>query len=162
MKYTSPLGEMLIVSDEESVIGIYFVDQRYFKYHITSPITMKKNQIGAQAIEWLKRYFRGEQPDHNILKLNPIGSPFQKDVWQELLKIPYGKTTTYGTIAKTLAMKYKIDKMAPRAIGFAIGHNPLTIVIPCHRVIASDGKLTGYASGLERKRWLLAFEKEHI
>ena len=161
MTYISPLGEMLIISDQQSVIGIYFIDQKYFKYHIETPIIMIDNPLCEDVIRWLDEYFKGGNPDLNNLKLNFNGTIFQKDVWQELSNIPYGQTTTYGRIAKTLALKYGKTKMSSRAVGSAISKNPLSIVIPCHRVIASDGKLTGYAGGIERKRWLLKFEEEH-
>ena len=108
--------------------------------------------------KWLDRYFNKEQPDPKELKLAPKGTDFRKTVWDILLKIPYGQTTSYGAIAKSVTESRKGSKTSARAVGGAVGHNPISIIIPCHRVVGSDGSLTGFASGLDKKVWLLQHE----
>ena len=115
-----------------------------------------------QAEYWLDRYFAGQDPDPEELPLAPAGSDFRKEVWKIITKIPYGCTITYGKIAKILAVKRGAKSISPQAVGGAVGHNPISVIIPCHRVIGSDGSLTGYAGGLEKKEWLLAHEEAHI
>ena len=115
--------------------------------------------LGAVSC-WLDSYFAGKNPDPNQLPLAPQGSAFRQMVWKELLKIPSGQTTTYGAIAGTIAKKLHKEKMSARAVGGAVGHNPIAIIIPCHRVVGSDGSLTGYAGGLDMKRKLLQHEQE--
>jgi methylated-DNA-[protein]-cysteine S-methyltransferase len=107
---------------------------------------------------WLDGYFAGENPDPNALPLGPKGSDFQQAVWAELLKIPYGEVVTYGAIAKTLAKARGIERMSSQAVGGAVGRNPISIIIPCHRVVGSDGSLTGYGGGIENKVKLLEGE----
>ncbi len=112
-----------------------------------------------QAATWLDRYFAGEKPDPCRLPLAPQGSRFRQMVWQELLKIPYGKTTTYGEIGRIVAKRLHKEKMSAQAVGGAVGHNPIPVIIPCHRVVGSSGSLTGYAGGLDMKWNLLRHEK---
>lgn len=107
---------------------------------------------------WLDRYFRGERPQAGELTLGPVGSGFQKAVWRFLCQIPYGQVTTYGEIGKKIAASQGLSSMSAQAVGGAVGHNPISIIIPCHRVIGANGSLTGYAGGVEKKRWLLEWE----
>lgn len=116
------------------------------------------NQPLTQAVTWLDAYFAGEKPSSKDLPINPKGTAFQKLVWNELLKIPYGKTTTYGQIAAKLAQQLGKPRMSAQAVGGAVGRNPISIIVPCHRVLGANGALTGYAGGVERKKWLLAHE----
>lgn len=111
------------------------------------------------AKQWLNQYFSGEKPLSEELSLKPKGSEFRKLVWEILCKIPYGEVTTYGEIAKEVAQILQKDKMSAQAVGGAVGHNPISIIIPCHRVIGASGDLTGYAGGVELKKKLLDFEK---
>jgi len=123
-------------------------------------------RILCQAREWLNQYFAGDRPEPGRLKLSPglapgvlpRGSGFRRQVWKLLLEIPYGEVLTYGELARRLARQRGLDSMSAQAVGGAVGHNPLSIIIPCHRVVGKDGSLTGYAGGLERKRWLLQWE----
>ena len=120
--------------------------------------TNDDEKILIETKKWLNRYFNGEKPCPNELDLAPIGSKFRKNVWDILCKIPYGKVITYNDIAKEIAKKRKINKMSAQAVGGAVGHNPISIIIPCHRVIGTNGSLTGYAGGLDKKEYLLKLE----
>ena len=156
-KIVTPLGEMLACTDEIGLRGLWFVGQKYF------PDTrcFKERQgrvIFANLQKELDRYFAGGFTTFSI-PLNLSGSPFQLLVWKALLRIPFGKIATYGKIAKTISTEKGLKTMSPQAVGGAVGHNPISILIPCHRVIGSDGKLTGYAGGLWRKEKLLSLEK---
>ena len=117
----------------------------------------RETSILLEAKRWLDIYFSGKEPDFTP-PLHPIGSAFRQSVWEILLQIPYGKTTTYGEIANKLAEKQGLSRMSAQAVGGAVGHNPISILIPCHRVVGADGSLTGYAGGVEKKRFLLALE----
>lgn len=108
--------------------------------------------------KWLDRYFRGEMPQIDELSLAPSGNEFRKEVWKILCEIPYGEVTTYGEISRKIAKNRGIDKMSAQAIGGAVGHNPISIIIPCHRVVGADGSLTGYAGGIQKKIKLLKLE----
>ncbi len=114
--------------------------------------------VFAQVKEWLDRYFAGEQPPIFALPLAPIGTDFRHRVWRKLITIPYGQTRTYGQLAQELADEDGNDKMSAQAVGGAVGHNPISIIIPCHRVVGADGSLTGYAGGVEKKVFLLEHE----
>ncbi|MCR4416355.1 MAG: methylated-DNA--[protein]-cysteine S-methyltransferase [Ignavibacteria bacterium] len=144
--YKSPIGILKISADEKGITGIDFVKKE------DKSIQDSSSKIIQDCIKQLDEYFQGRRKSFD-LKLNPAGTEFQRRVWKELLKIPYGKTLSYGDISKRIK-----NKSAVRAVGQAIGKNPISIVIPCHRVIGSDGSLTGYASGLWRKKWLLKLE----
>ncbi|MBO5604854.1 MAG: methylated-DNA--[protein]-cysteine S-methyltransferase [Acidaminococcaceae bacterium] len=115
-------------------------------------------ELMKRALNWFDLYFSGKKPDPRVLPLAPRGSEFRQMVWQELLEIPYGKTTTYGAIAGNVARKLHKEKMSAQAVGGAVGHNPVAIIIPCHRVVGSNGSLTGYAGGLDIKYKLLRHE----
>lgn len=155
--YSSPLGEMLLVSDGEAICGLWFYNQKYFKSTIDDEL-IENNELDIfkKAIKWLDDYFNGLNPVIDF-KLKPQGTEFRINVWKVLSKIPYGKTMTYGEIASQIS-----PTMSAQAVGGAVGANPISIMIPCHRVIGADGKLTGYAGGIERKIELLKLEKAEI
>lgn len=155
----SKMGNLLLSSDEEALTGLWIVDQKYFAKTLGNDYEKKGDlKVFEDTEKWLNRYFSGERPSPSELKLNPRGSEFQKAVWNILLKIPYGKVITYGEIAEDMAKIRNKKKMAARAVGGAVGHNPISIIIPCHRVVGKGKKLTGYASGIENKIKLLEFE----
>ena len=158
--YDSPLGKITLVADGKNLVGLWLEGQKYFC--ATADKEMQESNslpIFKDTINWLDRYFKGEKPDLKELSLAPYGNDFRQEVWKILCKIPYGKLTTYGAIAKEIALKRGISKMSARAVGGAVGHNPISIIIPCHRVIGTNGKLTGYAGGLHLKVKLLEHEK---
>ncbi len=155
--YYSPLGDMLVAADEEGLLGAWFVDQKFFAFHLPKERVEKETGILCAAKNWLDLYFAGNRPDF-ALPLHLKGTPFRLAVWEKLLEIPYGKTVTYGDLAKDIAKERGLSRMSAQAIGGAVGHNPISIIVPCHRVLGADGSLTGYAGGLERKQWLLAWE----
>lgn len=152
--YQSPFGEISLLADEESLFGIYFVGQAYFERGFEVAQIVKQEVVPhREAKAWLDDYFAGCKPKPSRLRLAPHGTAFQHQVWSALSAIPYGQTTTYGQLATELNCK------SAQAIGSAVGKNPLSIVVPCHRVLGADGSLTGYAGGLERKAALLELEK---
>ncbi len=155
--YDSPLGGILMSSDGEVLTGLWFDGQKYFADTLSEEHTAKNLPIFEQTDHWLDVYFRGKPPDF-IPPLNMKATPFRKAVWEILLSIPFGHTMTYGEIAGRLAKQKGLPSMSAQAVGGAVGHNPISLIIPCHRVIGSNGNLTGYAGGLEKKRSLLAME----
>lgn len=157
-KYHSPMGKMMMASDGENLTGLWFKEQKYYASTISGEIMEKNLVIFEKTIQWLERYFHGERPRITELQLAPQGSMFRKEVWKILCEIPYGEVLTYGEIAKMIAKKRGMERMSAQAIGGAVGHNPISIIIPCHRVIGSDGSLTGYAGGIELKKKLLEHE----
>lgn len=157
--YESPLGPMLLAGDGESLSGLWFVGQKYFAAGLCAePLVNDELAAFAAARAWLDDYFAGRRPACSKLPLAPAGSSFQLAVWDLLREIPYGETTTYGALARQLAGRFGRSAMSAQAVGGAVGHNPLTLIVPCHRVVGADGSLTGYAGGIERKRRLLALE----
>ena len=157
--YNSPLGDILLASKDNKLIGLWIEGQKYFLSSIKEEIQEKSNDGVLLATKsWLDRYFNGQKPNIDELNLSPIGSDFRQAVWKILCKIPYGETITYNDIAKEIARQRKIKKMSAQAIGGAVGHNPISIIIPCHRVVGTNGNLTGYAGGIEKKIWLLRHE----
>ncbi len=161
--YPSPVGELTIASDEKNIIGLWIKEQKYFGSTICNEKVEKKNiPILLETKKWLDRYFKGEKPLIRELKLKPKGSEFRKLVWKILCEIPYGKVTTYGEIAKKIAKLQKRKTMSAQAVGGAVGHNPISIIIPCHRVIGTNGDLIGYAGGIEVKKKLLQLENADI
>lgn len=155
----SPVGMITLASDGESILGLWIEGQKYFGGSVQGELRMKHNIPAFDAAkDWLDRYFRGERPDTSGLPLRPAGSPFRQSVWKLLREIPYGKVVTYGDIAKQMAKLTGRDFMSGQAIGNAVGHNPISILIPCHRVVGANGSLTGYAAGIETKRRLLELE----
>ncbi len=157
--YPSPLGRVLLASDDQGLVGLWFEHQKYEastlqKEHQEEP----DHPLLTQARLWLDKYFQGQRPE-NMPPLHLLGTPYQVAVWEMLLRVPYGETTTYGALAKELSCQSGAHATSARAVGNAVGHNPLSIFVPCHRVIGADGRLTGYAGGIERKIALLKLEK---
>lgn len=157
-QYSSPLGKIIFASDGISLTGLWFDGQKYFDTSILNESEKINLPVFEETKQWLDIYFSGRSPDFTP-KLNPDGTPFRKSVWDILLTIPFGKTMTYGEIADRIALQQRIRKMSAQAVGGAVGHNPISIIIPCHRVIGSDGNLTGYAGGIDIKAYLLKMEK---
>ncbi len=155
--YQSPLGEIVIASDDTAITGLWLVGQRHFDIEVEGCITDKDLPIFDEVSHWLDIYFTGNNPGE-IPAVRMNGTPFQLEVWQILQAVPYGKLITYREIAELIAKKRGITKMSARAVGNAVGRNPVSILVPCHRVVGSDGKMTGYAGGIERKVKLLKLE----
>lgn len=155
-KYLSPIGSMTLASDGTNLTGLWFDGQKYFGSTLESDVQEKWIPIFQHTIDWLNNYFAGKNPERTI-PLAPVGSPFRQAVWKLLLQIPYGQLTTYGAIATTLQQQTG-KRVSAQAIGGAVGHNPISILIPCHRVIGASGSLTGYAGGIEKKIHLLQLE----
>ena len=148
-EYPSPIGVLLLTSDGTGLTGLWMDTQP------PPEATMERRDdlpLFASVRRWLDAYFEGK-PQTPDFPLAPSGTAFQQQVWQLLLQIPYGHTTTYGTIARSIS-----PTMSAQAVGTAVGHNPISIIVPCHRVVGSDGSLTGYAGGVEKKAALLAIE----
>ena len=156
-KYASPLGEILLASDDEGLTGLWFDKEKYYALHLAPEHTPKETPAIQQAHAWLDLYFSGQKPTF-LPPIHMIGTPFQKDVWRILLQIPYGQTTTYGEIANRLAIQRGLSRMSAQAVGGAVGHNEISIIIPCHRVVGKSGSLTGYAGGIDKKIYLLKLE----
>lgn len=151
--YSSPLGEILIVSDGEAIVGLWFYGQKHFKSTVGDELIFNDDlDIFTRVFNFLDDYFDGRNPQIDF-RLNPKGSEFRVKVWKALCEIPYGETVTYGEIASGIS-----PTMSAQAVGGAVGHNPIAILIPCHRVVGSDGNLTGYAAGIEKKKALLKLE----
>ena len=157
--YDSPLGGILLSADDKGLTGLWFDGQKYFAYGLaeSEACEEQENSILTEAKCWLDIYFSGKEPDFD-LPLNPTGTDFQKRVWSILCTIPYGKTMSYGQIAAQLAAEQGAAHMSAQAVGGAVGHNPLSIIVPCHRVVGTNGSLTGYAGGIDRKIKLLTLE----
>ncbi|MGI6737186.1 MAG: methylated-DNA--[protein]-cysteine S-methyltransferase [Anaerovoracaceae bacterium] len=156
-RYPSPLGEITIASDGSSLTGLWFDGEKYDRDGLLPEYEEKSVPVLADTVRWLDQYFAGKEPDFTP-PLAPGGSPFRQEVAELMLEIPYGATTTYGELARRLAEKRQIPKMSSRAVGGAVGRNPISLIIPCHRVVGSDGSLTGYGGGLDRKIALLKLE----
>lgn len=158
-EYKSPIGKIFIVSDENSIIGMWIEGQKYFfESFKEETIVDDKITIIKKAKEWLNKYFKGDMPSINEISLSPRGSEFRQRVWKILCEIPYGEVITYGDIAKRIAIETGKKTMSAQAVGNAVGHNPISIIIPCHRVIGANGNLTGYAGGIDKKIQLLKME----
>ena len=156
--YRSPLGTILLAADDTGLTGLWFEGQKYFAQGLDKETEEKEFSVFQTARRWLDVYFSGQKPDFQV-PLHFQGTTFQKEVWEILLSIPYGETTTYGAIAKQLAAKRGLPHLSAQAVGSAVGHNKISIIVPCHRVIGADGSLTGYAGGIWRKEKLLALEQ---
>lgn len=156
--YDSPVGKILLASKDEKLIGVWIEGQNYYFNDVNEETLEKENEILLKTKEWLDDYFSGKNPDINKIDLNPIGTSFRKEVWNILCEIPYGKTVTYGEIADRIAKRRNIKRMSAQAVGGAVGHNPISIIIPCHRVVGSDGNLTGFDGGIDKKVKLLEIE----
>lgn len=156
--YASPLGKMLIASDDIGITGVWFSGQKYYASGLGEN-EEKNTPAIIQAKKWLDVYFSGEEPQFSV-PLHLIGTPFQTEVWQILRIIPYGNTITYGEIAKLLAIRRCMPHMSAQAVGGAVGRNPVSVIVPCHRVLGANKNLTGYAGGLEIKKALLTLEAD--
>ncbi len=162
--YHSPSGNITLVGTEKYLTGAWFIGQKYFPDLSSVPLIHTSTPLLDAAFHWLDLYFQGLRPT-TFLPVAPQGTPFQRLVWEQLLRIPYGRVTTYGRLACRLKSLTGKKQMAAQAIGNAVGHNPISIFIPCHRIIGSDGKLTGYAGGINKKAYLLSIEqadKQHF
>ena len=158
-EYNSAVGKILLACDDTGLKGLWFENQKYFRRGLSGETAFGSHSVLDKAVCWLDLYFSGQIPDFTP-PLHPEVTPFQHEVLEILLQIPYGKTVTYGDIAREMEKK-RNRRTSARAVGGAVGRNPVSIIIPCHRVIGADGKLTGYAGGPERKRYLLNLEKNH-
>ena len=157
--YSSPLGWLTLASDGENLIGLWIEGQKYFADTIPGVMNAKEDLPVFDATrKWLDRYFAGERPAISELPLSPIGGEFRQGVWSILCDIPYGQVITYGDIARKMAVRMNRERMSSQAVGGAVGHNPISIIIPCHRVVGSNGSLTGYAGGIGKKIKLLELE----
>ena len=157
--YNSPLGNLTLVSNGIALTGIWFEKQKPLQHILKLPHEVCNLPIFDDTKRWLDIYFDGDVPNFTPL-LCPEGTHFRQQVWNYLLQIPYGKTTTYGALAKKMSEHLQKQKTSAQAIGGAVGHNPIPIIIPCHRVIGTDGTMTGYASGIWRKEFLLELESK--
>lgn len=158
--YKSPIGTIILTSDSKYLTGLWFDTTRFKKLRI-----VKKNDINddlpifKKTKDWLDSYFNGQKPDPSLIPLKLEGTSFRLKVWNILKKIPYGTTTTYKEISQKLCQENNLSRMSAQAVGNAIGHNPISIIIPCHRVISKDGNITGYGGGITKKIKLLKLEK---
>ncbi len=159
VNYDSPLGTITLASDGNALIGLWFVGQKHFGTTLAQVCESRTLSIFTETQAWLDRYFAGEDAGA-IPPVRLLGTPFQQQVWEILLQIPYGSVTTYGAIAAEVARRRGLPSMSAQAVGSAVGRNPISIIVPCHRVVGSHGSLTGYAGGLERKTSLLQLEQK--
>lgn len=155
--YNSPLGGITLASDGENLTGLWFDGQKYFGTGLPKQVETKALPIFGETKRWLDIYFQGKEPDF-IPLLSFETTPFRKAVWQILLAIPYGQTMTYGEIAGRIAKQKGLAHMSAQAVGGAVGYNPISIIVPCHRVVGANGSLTGYAGGIDKKIRLLTLE----
>ena len=157
--FESAVGEITLGSDGQSLVGLWTAGQRYFGDAVPGEMVPNDNlDVFAAAKNWLNRYFEGKRPMISELPLAPAGSEFRQTVWEMLMEIPYGEVITYGELAGEIACQLGIERMSAQAVGGAVAHNPISIIIPCHRVIGANGNLTGYAGGTEMKLQLLQHE----
>lgn len=154
---TSPIGGITLASDSETLTGLWFEGQKYYPQNLVAESFKVKLPIFTETVKWLDIYFGGKKPSFT-LPINLHTTPFRKAVYDILLTIPYGQTMTYGEIARILAEQQGVERMSAQTVGSAVGHNPISIIIPCHRVVGADGSLTGYAGGLDKKTALLKLE----
>ena len=159
--YPSPLGTILLSSNGDALTGLWFEGQKSSGRSLPSDCEERELPVFEQTRDWLDTFFSGREPSFTP-PLAPAGTSFQKEVWNILLTIPYGQTITYGEIAAVLTGRRGISHMSAQAVGGAVGRNPVSLIIPCHRVIGADGSLTGYAGGLDRKAKLLALESSPV
>lgn len=160
-RYRSPLGEILLSADDIGITGLWFTGQKYYALYLDKENEEREIPIFKEAKKWLDLYFNGKEPNFK-LPLHFTGTDFQNEVWEILYTIPYGKLITYGEIANILAKRRALTRMSAQAVGGAVGHNQISIIVPCHRVVGSNGSLTGYAGGVKRKKYLLELEKADI
>lgn len=158
-KYTSPIGNLSLVSNETALIGVWMEGQKYSGGSLRENLVENEtDRILEESKIWLDSYFSGSKPSITDLPLAPMGGEFRQRVWKILCEIPYGKVITYGQISMLVAKQLNKTSMSSQAVGGAVGHNPISIIIPCHRVVGSNGSLTGYAGGIQRKIALLEHE----
>ena len=157
-EYPSPLGTITLACDADAIIGLWFNGQRYFGNILPQQTTPENRPLFAEAKRWLDLYFSGRDPGF-LPPLRYDSTPFRKTVCEIMLTIPYGKTMTYGEIAAEVARQRGMSKMSAQAVGGAVGHNPISLMIPCHRVVGTNGSLTGYGGGIQRKAKLLELER---
>lgn len=155
--FESPLGSIRLLSDGEAIIGLYLEGQPLGKAFIGSPLVERQLPVFQEAGQWLREYFSGSEPSF-LPRLSLRGTEFQRQVWALLQNIPYGSIITYGELARQVAALRGVGAMSAQAVGGAVGRNPISIMVPCHRVVGSRGQLTGYAGGLEKKAYLLKLE----
>ena len=156
--YESPLGRMIITVDDDGLNGLWFEGQKYLDVVQIERCVNSPNYVTEEVVEWLDIYFKGCIPDF-VPTIHMVGTEFRKCIWRLLLEIPYGEIVTYGELTQRYIKESKAAKMSAQAVGGAVGHNRISIVVPCHRVIGADGSLTGYAGGVERKEKLLEIER---
>ncbi len=159
--YASPVGSLMLACDNDGshLVGLWMEGQKYYSATIPDTLVTKDDlPVFVAARKWLDQYFAGEKPARDELPLAPIGSAFRQEVWQLLRDIPYGEVTTYGAIAEKMAQKLGKASMSSQAVGGAVGHNPISIIVPCHRVVGAGGSLTGFSGGISIKKKLLELE----
>ncbi|GHV12821.1 methylated-DNA--protein-cysteine methyltransferase [Bacteroidia bacterium] len=156
-KIESPVGTLTVSSDGSTVLGLWIEGQKYFAGNLGKDCVEQDLPVFESVRKWLDCYFSGKEPDF-MPPLKPKGNPFQKSIWNILCEIPFGAVITYGDIAKQIAARQRLERMSAQAVGGAVGHNPISILIPCHRVVGSNGSLTGYAGGIGKKVKLLTLE----
>lgn len=161
--YSSPIGLITLASQNDKLVGLWLDGQKYFGDTVKSPLNKQQNSaIFKQTKQWLDDYFNGKNPSIAALSMAPIGGEFRQHVWQILCEIPYGEVITYGEIANQVAKKMHKATMSSQAVGGAVGRNPISIIIPCHRVVGKNGSLTGYAGGITKKIQLLELEGANL
>ncbi len=156
-RYRSPMGGILLAADGIGLTGLWFDGAKYYAYGLDPEHEEGELPVFEAARKWLDIYFSGKEPDF-MPPVHMTGSPFRLGVWKLLGQIPYGETVTYGELARMVAGQRGLSRMSAQAVGGAVGHNPISIIVPCHRVVGSDGSLTGYAGGVAKKERLLALE----
>lgn len=156
-QYVSPLGAITLACDEEAVTGLWFNGQKHFGNILPPDTQGRERPLLKEVKKWLDIYFSGREPDF-LPPLRYDSTPFRKAVCDIMRTIPYGRTMTYGQIARELARQQGREKVSAQAVGGAVGHNPISLLIPCHRVVGTGGSLTGYAGGIDRKMQLLRLE----
>ena len=158
-EYDSPVGKITLVEEDGALIGVWIEGQTRFCAGLAQLPPPGETPVLRQVKDWLDRYFAGEAPAPRQIPMAPRGTEFQQRVWKRLLEIPYGETVSYGALARALAGE--TGRMSAQAVGGAVGRNPISILIPCHRVVGANGSLTGYAGGIAVKKWLLEHEEVH-
>ena len=159
--YDSPLGKILLVATDYGLSGAWFEGQKYYAENFNTEAQRAKSEYVGLAEEWLDAYFKGMEPDFKV-PIDLSGTPFRVAVWEELYKVPWGESVSYGLLGARVAMRLQRSYSLTRPTAQAVAHNPVSIIVPCHRVLGRNGELTGYAGGLERKRFLLRLERIHF